>query len=444
MEHLYGMYDNYKIHESYKILPLVYDEALSYWEQIVSLYGKVNELIKIMQTYGIEWQEGDAQTLAQAVQYADSITSAFRTEFADLSGKVETALNDLSSYEAQLSQDMQTQFENLKTQVDKDIADFGTNIADLWLAMNYLYYQQDAQYAKIYAALKSYIDQTVAQTTGAAVNVINPAYGSVTSLNKALQDILDYMQTIGSITMKQYDEINITMEEYDAMQITAADYQRKAYFIFFDRIQLSGLTDYVNTQFSFLQNQITENHDKLYMTNRFTGKKDYIGSILNMAIGDKGTSPTMSEYKYFNLTMEEYSDSNTDMEFYRTEWLPYMWSSKLNLADGADYQTSVLKTGWMGDFITILLMIVCKTESVKNTPEKIASASVSDYWMLSTLISTPAGANLFYHNMNMQTVEMDIYFQQKETQSYPFTIGQILIPLRGDIEHVNDINQKGE
>lgn len=325
---------------SYKILPLVYDEALSYWQQIIQLCEKLNEVIGVLSTLDTDFEQANQQTLNAAKAYADSIAQALQTDFSNLAAKVEEELNAAENerleWESEFLSEYQQSFTELKADVEKELQNVQLELAEVWLAMNYLFFQQDAYHQKLYASLKEYIDKTVAATTGAAIRVQNPITGSITSLNVALQDLLDYWRTIGSITVAQYASLNLTMEEYAAYNLTVEEYAKRAFFIFFDRLMLGGLTNYVESNFEAVRADMKQLETGFYMRNPYIGEKSLIKDVVRELVGITSGAPMVYEYKNYTSNFNQvsyYKNLNLTPSQYRKQGLAEYFGQNISPVD---------------------------------------------------------------------------------------------------------------
>lgn len=305
---------DYPMPFSYKIIPLVYDEALSYWQQLCYFKKTVDSIVDYLQGFGDSWKQGDAETLAAAKAYADSITATFRTEFDRYTAQIDAALRDMETQQNiwynELKNDISDSTEELRQQFLQEISGMEKELSLLWLAMNYLYYQQDEKFTKLYAALKQYIDNSIAYTTGARVTVKNPVTGSITTLNAALSDLMNYMETIGSITMRQYDSLKLTMAQYEGYRITKREYRLRAYFIFFKLLQFGDFIGYVDQTFAELKDADAKTNERFLLYNPYAATvqdlKEYIKGNMAYSHG----SPQKIEYENFTRNFSQFSYYN--------------------------------------------------------------------------------------------------------------------------------------
>lgn len=333
---------DYPMPFSYKIIPLVYDEALSYWQQLCYFKKTVDSIVDYLQGFGDSWKQGDAETLAAAKAYADSITATFRSEFDRYTEQIDAALREMDSRQNiwynELKNDISDSTESLRQEFLQEISGMEQELSLLWLAMNYLYYQQDEKFTKLYAALKQYIDNSIAYTTGARVTVKNPVSGSITTLNAALSDLMNYIETIGSITMRQYDSLKLTMAQYASYQITKREYRLRAYFIFFKLLQFGDFIDYVDKTFAELKDADAKTNARFELYNPYAATvqdlKEYIKGNMAYSHG----SPMKIEYKDmkkkdFNR-FDVYNTMNITKADYRKYGIGLYFANNFTIADG--------------------------------------------------------------------------------------------------------------
>lgn len=332
---------DYPMPFSYKIIPLVYDEALSYWQQLCYFKETVDSIVTYLEGFGDSWKQGDAETLAAAKAYADSITSTFRSEFERYTAQIDAALRDMETQQNiwyhELKNDISGSAEGLRQEFLQEISGMERELSLLWLAMNYLYYQQDEKFTKLYTALKQYIDDSIAYTTGARVTVKNPVTGSITTLNAALSDLMNYIETIGSVTMRQYDSLKLTMAQYESYRITKREYRLRAYFIFFKLLQFGDFIDYVDKTFAELKETDAKTNARFELYNPYAAAvqdlKEYIKGNMAYSHG----SPMKIEYenmknKDFNR-FDIYNTMNITKADYRNYGIGLYIANSFTMAD---------------------------------------------------------------------------------------------------------------
>lgn len=215
------------------VLPMAYDETISYMEQIIQLYTRVNQIISYLDSY-------EDQVLKQANDYTDSVVatniSSLRTElYSKITSETDTKLETLH---------------NLLTQIinsNKEEAD--TRISALEQASNILQERLDDYYEYInhiqdnlndkidgnMDELRRYIDSLIVDVTN--VYVHSPFTDEIITIQKALDEIV-YNLSIGGLTALEFDTYAPTCYEYDRQGITALQFQTILRFLWFASIYL--------------------------------------------------------------------------------------------------------------------------------------------------------------------------------------------------------------
>ena len=178
------------------IIPLSYDESLSYYEVLCKLREKVNELIGYfngMDTYA---------------------TEAFvRQTVADAYNLLQEQIVDLDRYiNAELEKKLdKTEFTTFVSEVSLSINSMSDQIRELRLDTN----ANTEAIIYNFNWLKNYIDNQLID-----LEVINP----FTGIAQPIQDVLNYMSNImrdNALTASEYDAFELTATAYDALDLTA-------------------------------------------------------------------------------------------------------------------------------------------------------------------------------------------------------------------------------
>jgi len=177
------------------ILPLSYDQSLSYYEVLCKLREKVNELIEYFNSLG-EFATEEyvnakiAEVLAvleadKAKIYAAIALKLDRTEFETFLGELQLSLNSITE-----------QIGLLRVQVNANTQQIEYNFN--WL--------------------KNYIDTQLID-----LEVINPFTGQVQPIQTVINYLAD-LQKQNALTAAEYDAAELTAATYDALQLTAIAY----------------------------------------------------------------------------------------------------------------------------------------------------------------------------------------------------------------------------
>lgn len=266
------------------VLPQVYDEALSYYEAISYLMGKINECIDMVQNIELDSQGYTDETVANLRRYVVEMNNAIysyvdletdalelrvgqridvvdvdlQTKYLVLIGKIETVQGNLDLKSAELVGYMYKVESNLKAWVEFEII-----------------------------KVRDYIDNSLNEN----IMVMNPTKGYKTILSSVMTDLWDTLRYF-SISASDYDALEISADRYDTLNLTALDYDLYA-----------GRTMSKNTE--------------LYMSNPITGEQSYYRDVINMLADFHKDNPlTASEYDALQITATQYDVFNISAKAY--------------------------------------------------------------------------------------------------------------------------------
>lgn len=235
-----------------KVLPLVFDESLSYYECLLKLQAQIAEVIKELDN---EHEE--------IYSYINSVVSGIT--------------------------------EKCNAYTDAQIEKLTEDVAELWTdALNKfaaLYEYCDNSSAK----LKNYTDLKLKEIWEYILNlskvrdpviVINPITGRQDELQNALNDIA-YTLNIYGITCGEYDAYGLTCEQYAEL----------------------GLTCYQYDYFSKSEIEKIYKSDEFQVRNPETGEKESYKRLLDWLVGQhKPNALTCAEYEAKEYTVKSYDD----------------------------------------------------------------------------------------------------------------------------------------
>lgn len=184
----------------HKVLPLVYDDALSYYEVLCKVSQKLNEVI--------EAQEGFADGLEQSLQaqidaLARQWDAQIRKLITDFQTQVTGQINANQAWVEQQVATMRVYVENQLKVLFRLIADAEKNLK-IWVAVE----------------LKK-IAEEISKIT--SVSVVSPVDHEIKPIQIVLDEMWYYLRYL-AITAIQYDMLKLTAEEYDALEITAFEF----------------------------------------------------------------------------------------------------------------------------------------------------------------------------------------------------------------------------
>lgn len=297
--------------QSNAVLPLVYDEALSYGQQIAHLLHRVNELQQDIITVGNILQNGNW------TQRIDELAE----QINNLVDQQEQTVNQLNQLMDNLS--------SLQSQTN----DLSSKLSSLELTVISYINEMTLNNQKIITDLVNSVRQMVLEQictrNGENMLVRDPTTGHIISLNATLKNLLEVMASFGGLTMAEYAALNLTMIEYRDLELTMFRY---AYAFRLLLIQKSFTEN--SKKFNELEKKI-ENQNKLidYNTtgyNPFTNRNSTAMDLAQQTALHYTLSPTMEEYRNYNLTMGMYAELGLTMEYYRYLWAEHYFFSVVN------------------------------------------------------------------------------------------------------------------
>lgn len=173
------------------VLPLVYDDSLSYYEAICKLTTKINEIIDLYNNISDDFGALVDQKIAEFKVYVDS----------------ENAKQDekLNEFEKQTDENFERVYEKISLEVTQlyTYIDNLDNTLRIWVAGEI-------------NALKKYIDDAIL----GKIMIYDPTVGYKNPLDVVINHIYDALRYYG-ITCYEYDSAKWTAEQYDNTHITA-------------------------------------------------------------------------------------------------------------------------------------------------------------------------------------------------------------------------------
>lgn len=196
------------------ILPAVYQDALSYYENVYRIYDKLNELIENYSTFDgtiadivdalnelqIKVPQWDADVLAQAKKYATEYTDQTA---ADLEKHVEIALRDIRSR----LEDVIAGISHARNPIDGMDAPLYTCLRQMWGALrtHSMTYKELKETGKTYAQLNGIGDSYLDFVVFTRVRVLNDTTEH-TFLDPVSLETQAVPNTLG--TGKTYDQLH--------------------------------------------------------------------------------------------------------------------------------------------------------------------------------------------------------------------------------------------
>lgn len=190
-----------------KVLPAVYDNSLSYYEQLCRIKYKLNEVIKNLN----DLEENLPSYVKQAIDEAlGGWEERMEAQFAEQNARIAAAEKKIDDSVAEM-----------QAQLDAAIREMEQTI--------------NAQLNALYLILvnginanRAYIDSQISLLKAefpdlSTVYVISPVDGQLVKIQDCVNDMYNVLR-YGALTAAQYDALQLTAKEYDDKSLTAFTY----------------------------------------------------------------------------------------------------------------------------------------------------------------------------------------------------------------------------
>lgn len=261
-----------------KVLPLAYDDSLSYYESICKLVNKMNEIIT-------EMNELDINNILNRVD-------------EEIDKELETLYEQMDNLTANVNQVMGNVNNSLELYHQQVIRELNATTAELTNFVNVqlltLRKYIDGQDNMILSELRYQIEllkNSLPDLT--TVYVKSPYTGKIITIQEAIDELWNNLR-VYSLTADEYDRQMWTAQEYDDFNLTAYQY------------------DYFAKRFIYKDPQ-------LYMYSPFTGEWVFYQDVIMGLVGlHRTTGVTAEQYDNLNLTANAYADKN--ITAYNYDW----------------------------------------------------------------------------------------------------------------------------
>ncbi len=254
-----------------KVIPLVYDDALSYYEAIEKISYKLNEIISVLNEYDQGLKEYIDENLNNLKEYVDTQDATLEAQYKQ---EVQQAISKAES-----------ELQAAINQHEKDINALYSYINELNQEV-YAYISQDQKRQDIThkAWLISMYEQIETAIKDINALIHNPVRGTQTNIQTAINDLYNVLryQAFDCITFDTMSESAIYWDDkgYTAYEFDLYGYYRYGYPKCF-----------------------------CYMVNPYTGELDLIQNVLAQTISRTANSVTADEFDTLTYITTSYYDS---------------------------------------------------------------------------------------------------------------------------------------
>lgn len=296
------------------ILPLVYDNDLSYLETLAKVVDKMNEIV-------VNYNE-----LIEYYNTLDGLLEEIQNRLADLDSQIATFIAQIRNEFDQLSQELNTKIDNEVTRLDVRFVQLETNLNNRQTEFEQRIQSQiDSTLANMQSILdaqiklmrdeietnsvelKNYLDAELKKFQEMIpewqnVNVVSPITGKLEPLQKVLNDMYGVMRVEG-ITAGEYDEMGYTAKEYDKFIVRSIP---------------RGLTVF---EYDFYGRRYLYREPRLHMVHPYYGNKVFYKKVIdfNTKLLRESGSFTTAEYDGLLVTAKSYDEKLISAQSY--DWL---------------------------------------------------------------------------------------------------------------------------
>lgn len=210
-----------------KVLPLVYDDSLSYVEVLYKTTYKLNEVIdnynELSGYYEALKEQVDghedriAAVEAEMAEYINTITQLFEELQTQLEAEVDAKLETVDVKLAEVD----AEIDNLKIQIEHEInalRTYLTNVINEQLSIFHEELEQNIAWTRWF--VQNELDEFKRSLPDVQnVIVISPISGELMNVQRALEEICDVLRKFYGITAFEYDKLLLTANEYDHYMI---------------------------------------------------------------------------------------------------------------------------------------------------------------------------------------------------------------------------------
>ena len=208
-----------------KVLPLTYDESLSYYEVLCKLRTKINEVIDVFNSY-----EEIIKTLEQEVIDIEGL----KTAVATLQERTDVIDNLVANLGAE-DKNLQKQINELTELVNGVVSGYNEIVEYIDSKYNILSQRIDNLTFKVYADMYTYIHKLEAEIEAlseALAEIDTKLYNPWQRINRkeSVQKNFDYAYADLSDlepTASEYSELGLTANEYNEYELTAYEYSAR-------------------------------------------------------------------------------------------------------------------------------------------------------------------------------------------------------------------------
>lgn len=302
-------------------LPTVYENVLSYEQQVRMLICDLYKLKDIVEKLGNEYYE----TIEGMESIVEKIASTetkrqFRLLKVELDEEYRKLLDTISeqnlaylkSQKEAFAQFQAVNMNNLNN-LQREMVTIKSHVdalSTIWQSA-----LRDIERRNIVwkdAAIKS-LTEEIQSKLGKDIYVLDPVDRLYKDLNTVLQSIYNLIMKSSGITVNSFRDLKVTVDEFENMYITVDRFQYNAQEALRPLLIDKPLYAYVDQSVGRLREEMIEDYNRLegmlYVTNAFTGERQPLEVAVNFLFNlhqERGV--TVYAFEKLNETVEEFAD----------------------------------------------------------------------------------------------------------------------------------------
>ncbi len=297
------------------VLPLVYDDALSYYEGLMKCIARINEITDLVNSFDV-----NEAFIQQSKDYTDKVLAEALANINNRFSQIDITINSLRELHIK-------DIGELRTLIVSEVNRLQAEMTRLYQAMKDFNVTVDYKMEQVRQELLEFIKQQIIEIE--AIYVTSPVTGKWVPIQTALYDLYNLIVSFWSITAGEYDSLELTAGEYDSLGLTAYQYDNLARWYLWDYFKGRMISPFTGkwVRYDVIINQLADLHKNALTA----GEYDAIGL-------------TAIEYQNFGLTAFQY-DWNGKELLYKPTTITTQPVPTITLMEGDTLTLSVVATG---------------------------------------------------------------------------------------------------
>ncbi len=213
----------------YKVLPLVYDESLSYYEQLCKILYSLNDTIEAVTDIQTAISDigGNVTELTEKVNAMVSEIDSFEKNVNDTLQIINETIENydvrFNNLEAELTKEIEDNVKALKDYIDSTLGTIEADIKSLIeQELKLIYDNMDKLEQELKDEIESEIKRIIDSIPDLTnINVINPVTGRLSKVQVALDDL--FMNTrYNALTIDEFNHLHLSIDECNKLMYRSA------------------------------------------------------------------------------------------------------------------------------------------------------------------------------------------------------------------------------